>query len=117
MTEYYAEKFQQALEYQDFILRELKKRDDMPSFACYASQKYQYEYGEGPCGLEIKFDTKFKETGNIFIEVEEKTDTNNAEFVPSGIMRCDNSWLYLIGNYEEAFILGVEQIICYCKIM
>ena len=116
MTEYYNEKLQQGLEYQDFIFEQLKKMNDMPLFlGAYSSKKYQYEKGESLSGLEIKFDDKLSVTGNLFIETFEKTDAANKNYVRSGIMRCGNSWLYLIGNYKEAFIFSVSQLRCYCE--
>lgn len=116
MTDYYEECFQKGLEYQDFVLDQLRRMDGMPMFlGAYGSKKYQYAKGESPSGLEIKFDDKLKETNNLFIEVKEKTDATNENFVPSGIMRNDNSWLYLIGDYEQAFIFSrkVLRAACY----
>ena len=60
--------------------------------------------GENKCGFEIKFDDKTKETGNVYIEVSEKSNPANPEYIASGIYRNDNTWLYIIGNYEKIFI-------------
>lgn len=107
MTENYQEKLKQGLEYQDFVFEKLRHMDGMPIFlGAYASSKYQFNKGESSSGLEIKFDNKLAKYGNLFFEVDEKSDPTNPYFVPSGIMRDDNSWLYLIGNYDEAFIFS-----------
>ena len=115
MREYYKECLKKGLEYQDFVFDQLRHMDGMPIFlGAYASEKYQYDKGESLSGIEIKFDDKLKETNNLFIEVKEKTDPSNKEFVPSGIMRNDNSWLYLIGNYEQAFIFARRTLRVFC---
>ncbi len=116
MTEYYQKKLQEGLEYQDFVFEQLRYMNGMPIFlGAYTSQKYQNYTGESLSGLEIKFDGKFAETNNLFIEVAEKTNPNNKDFVPSGIMRDDNTWLYLIGDYEQAFIFAKKTLRAYCS--
>ena len=115
MTEYYEKKLKQGLEYQDFVFDQLRKMDAMPIFlGSYASQEYQYKKGESLSGLEIKYDDKLKTTGNLYIEYQEKTEASNIDFKPSGIMRDDNTWLYLIGNYEQAFIFMKKALKAYC---
>ena len=67
-------------------------------------------------GWEIKYDRKFRETRNLYIEVEEKTNKNNKNFVNSGIFRVDNTWLYIIGDYKTIYILSKTQLQrCYKK--
>ena len=115
MTKYYQEKLQQGLEYQDFALEQINKMNGMPIFqGAYSSRKYQNQKGESPSGLEIKFDNKFKDTGNLYIEIAEKSDPSNIEFIESGVMRKDNSWLYLIGDYKEAFLFLKKTLIFFC---
>lgn len=116
MTDYYAECLKKGLEYQDFVFTQLRCMEDMPVFlGAYSSKKYQYEKGESLSGLEIKYDTLLNVTGNLFIEYQEKTDPDKAEFVPSGIMRKDNSWLYLVGDYEQAFLFAKRTLQGYCQ--
>jgi len=45
------------------------------------------------------------ETGNAYIEIAEKSDPKNDKYVNSGIYRDDNTWLWLIGNYTEIYII------------
>lgn len=104
MSDKYLENIAAAEEYQDFISDQLRKSEPCILLMPYASQKYQYQKGESANGIEIKFDRKMKETGNVYIETAEKTNPTNMYYVPSGIYRNDNSWLYLIGNYEQAFL-------------
>lgn len=110
MTENYKEMLQKGLEYQDFITDLLLSEIGI-SLSTYSSKKYQYDIGENKQGIEIKFDDRYKETGNLYIEVEEKSNANNWYYVNSGIYRNDNTWLYLIGDYNEVFIFSKKQLI------
>lgn len=105
MTPYYKEKLQQGLEYQDFITSILAKELAIP-LSTFNSKQYQYNCGENMQGVEIKFDDMYKKTGNLYIEIAEKTNANNISFVSSGIFRNDNTWLYVIGDYSTIYIFG-----------
>lgn len=105
MTDYYKTKFEQGLEYQDFVCDQLRIREGL-FVGCYSSRKYQQEKGESVCGLEIKYDMRLSETGNVYIEVAEKSRPELPEYTASGVFRKDNTWLYLIGDYHQAFVFG-----------
>jgi len=110
MTEYYKEMMQKGFEFQDFIADKLIESLGI-SLTSYSSKKHQEKKGENRQGLEIKFDDKYKTTGNIYIETAEKSNENNPNFVSSGIYRSDNTWLYLIGNYKEVFIFSKKHLV------
>jgi hypothetical protein len=67
--------------------------------------------GENYEGIEVKYDARMHSTGNVYIEVAEKSHPNKPKYYPSGIMRADNSHFYLIGNYKEAFVFGKAQLV------
>jgi len=69
----------------------------------------QINIGESLEGYEIKFDDKYKETGNLWIEIKERTDVNK-EYVNSGIYRDDNSKYYVIGNYDVIFVFLKDKL-------
>jgi len=104
MTEYYRAKLQAGLEFQDYVTNRLLDVLGVP-LSTYQSKEWQKK-GENRQGIEIKFDDKFEETGNLYIETAEKTHPDNAVFIPSGIRRADNAWLYIIGNYKTLYIFG-----------
>lgn len=108
MTEYYKEKLEQGLEFQDFVTDILFNELFIP-LSSYQSKKYQLK-GENKQGIEIKFDDKFNDTGNIYIEISEKSNADNINFIDSGIYRNDNTWLYIIGNYKILFIFGKNTL-------
>ena len=109
MTDYYAKCLEKGLQYQDFIANILINELGI-SLTSYSSKKYQYDFGENKQGFEIKFDDMYKKTGNIYIEVKEKSNPNNINYVDSGIYREDNTWLYLIGDYVEIFIFSTKYL-------
>jgi hypothetical protein len=108
MTPYYQEKLEQGQCYQDYIV-DLLYQKGIPIIS-YNSKKYQNMKGENKAGIEIKNDTKFRESGNLYIEIAEKTNANNSEFIPSGIYRNDNTWLYLMGDERTVFVLSKRQL-------
>jgi len=108
MTSYYKEKLEQGLTYQDFVTEKLYEIG-IPVIS-YSSKKYQHMVGENKAGIEIKNDARFRETGNFYIEVAEKSHSDIRNFTESGIFRNDNTWLYIIGDYEEIFIFSKRQL-------
>ena len=92
-----------AQEFQDFVSIELMTKGMVLSNM--SSQKYQNEKGENLQGFEIKYDRNFRKTGNLYIEVAEKSDPDNYRFIESGIFRNDNSWIYLVGDYNGFYLM------------
>jgi len=109
MTENYKKMLDKGLEYQDFVSDILLLELGMP-LTSYSSKKYQYTKGENKQGVEIKFDDCFSKTGNLYIEIKEKSNPNNANYVDSGVYRMDNTWLYLIGNYDIIFVFSKKHL-------
>lgn len=110
MTDAYEEKFQASLQYQDFVSDQLRKKYGI-ILGIYSSYEYQIQFGESASGIEVKYDRRMAETGNIYIETHEKTRPENPEFVKSGIYREDGTWAWLIGDYEKAFLFAKNQLI------
>jgi len=100
---YRRNKIESGLLYQDFIVDLMLQVLRFP-VTIYSSRLYQTTVGEGPAGVQIKHDEKFARTGNLWIEVAEKARPRAGDYVPSGIYRDDNSWLYVIGNYDIVFV-------------
>lgn len=103
---YQNEGFEKGLRYQEFVCKMLGLVD-------YKKEQEQYDFGETLFGVEIKFDDIMQNTGNLWIETAEKRNSNNDNWIDSGIKRQDNSWLYLIGNYKKAFCFLKNALIEY----
>lgn len=105
---YYAEKLQQGLEFQDLVTTALYQRGIV--VIGYASRRNQVLHGENMLGAEIKRDGNFRATGNLYLEVEEKAHPDNVNYVPAGIMRKDNSWLFVIGDERTIYIFSTKYL-------
>ncbi len=53
---------------------------------------------------------RMKDTGNLYIEIAEKSRPDMPRYTPSGIYRKDNTFLYLVGDKEQAFLFAKEQL-------
>ena len=70
-----------------------------------------HNLGENYEGIEVKYDAKMHSTGNVYVEVAEKSHPDKPKYFPSGIMRADNSHMVVIGNFKEAFLFGKSQLV------
>jgi hypothetical protein len=103
LTEYYTRQLEESREFQDFIVDQLYQ-EGIP-VVMHTSEKKQV-LGENKFGIEFKHDKKMENTGNVYIEYAEKSDPNNINFVKSGILRDDNSWLWAIANDKVIYIVS-----------
>ena len=113
MTSYYQSQFKDGIEYQDFIFDTLYGLG-LPLIS-YSSKKYQCEKGENKAGIEIKYDKKFRITGNLYIETDEKSNENIQNYTRSGIFRDDKTWLYLIGDYKTIYVFAKRHLVMKAK--
>lgn len=95
-------------EFQDFCRPLLAKYGIHAVY--YTSKKYQILHGESVGGIEIKLDKRCTETGRLSIEIAEKSKAANTRFIPSGILRDDNTWCYVQGNYEKIFVFSKKLL-------
>ena len=97
--------FQDGLEFQDFVCERLAKHGIV--LQNLSSKKWQLSVGENLQGFEIKLDNRCTDTGRLSIEIEEKSrQSTSLLWTPSGILRDDNSWLYIQGNHRVLFIFA-----------
>lgn len=105
----HADPLQTGAEFLDFVMVTLQTRGLY--LQPFTSKKYQYEKGESLQGWEVKFDGRYTDTGQLSIEVAEKTKAANTEWVKSGIYRNDNTLLYIQGNYTGFYIFIRKQLV------
>ena len=101
--------YEESMEYQDFIVELLVKNLGLV-ISNYSSRKYQYNIGESKQGIEIKLDKRICPSGNVSIEIYEKSRASNTMWIKSGILRQDNTWLYIQENYEYIFIFSKRAL-------
>jgi hypothetical protein len=104
-ADYYKAKLDGAKLYQDFVIDAAWNLLGL-AIVQYSSELYQRTVGESRTGVEIKHDEQFGRTGNLWIELAEKARPRDGPYVPAGIYRQDNTWLYVIGDYDAIFFFA-----------
>jgi hypothetical protein len=104
---YYEDQFKDGKKFEQFVINELKNIGI--NLTLTKTKEEQINIGETYEGYEIKYDKKYCETKNIWIEVEERTDPDK-DWVKSGILRNDNTIKYVIGDYDRIFIFLKETL-------
>lgn len=97
-------------EFQDFAAHHILKQKGI-ALQVYGSRRYQFDEGESAQGVEFKLDQGFTKYNHLSIEIAEKTYKEQASWIPSGIYRSDNTWLYVQGNYEYFYLFLKKQLI------
>lgn len=97
-------------EFQDFAAYHIYQQKGI-AIQVYGSKKYQYEKGESTQGVEFKLDNGFTKYGHLSIEIAEKTYKEQPHWIPSGIYRNDNTWLYVQGNYEYFYMFFKRTLV------
>jgi len=82
-------------EYEDFIVEEMGKRNWILQIR--RSRRYQYRKGETLQKVEIKYNKRMSETGNLFIET-----------TPGGIY--GTNIIFVTGDYHKAFVLSTNEL-------
>lgn len=95
--------------YQDFVCIELAKAQKL-YLQNMSSRKYQNEVGENLQGVEIKLDNRCLETKQLSIEIAEKSNRDYHHWFPSGIMRNDNSFMYIQGNFKAFWLFAKRDL-------
>lgn len=105
--------FKEGVEFQDFVCVQMAKSGLI--LQNLGSKRYQLAIGENIQGFEIKLDTLFHKTGRLSIEIAEKPYAAYEKWIPSGIYRNDNTWLYIQGDYKELFIFAKNVLRAWAK--
>ncbi len=101
--------FQEGQEFEDFVCLQLAEKKKL-YIQNLKAKRFQLQLGENLQGVEIKLDNLCTRTGRLSIEVAEKSKATNPNWIPSGIYRNDNSWLYIQGNREKFWCFTVKQL-------
>lgn len=110
MTENYRQQLADGQAFEQFIKEQLlhKRAINLEIIDTYEEQ---YTIGETKQGYEIKYDKKYKDTGNLYIETKEKSNPANPYYVPSGIFRQDNTHTWIIGDYKQVYLFNKQTLI------
>jgi len=100
-------KLKSGQRFQDFIMERSARLGMILNPYC---SKEGQKLGENLLGMEIKRDGLYRKHGNLCIEVAEKARPRSGDYVKSGIMRSDNSWLYGIGDEVQFWIFTISLL-------
>lgn len=106
-TKYFTEKVQDGGTFEDWVDNTFAEHG--LNLGMYNSESGQYN-GENELGLEIKKDSKYSDTGNIYIEFQERM-RKNQRWVNSGILKNDNTRYWIIGTPEKYFIYRKKHLV------
>jgi len=104
---YYEEQLKLGEQYQAYVKNWLKP---IKKINYYTGMTEQYNIGESVEGIEVKYDKRSEKTENLYIEVAEKSNSTKRNFIPSGVMREDNTKKYLIGNKHKIWVFDKEYL-------
>lgn len=79
---------------------------------CFPNMKHSYDLGETKVGIEIKCDKRSEETGNYYIEYQERLN-NYGKWVDSGIIKNDNTKYYFYGVVNHYAIFPRNRLMEY----
>lgn len=111
---FYDERLKTGNEFEKFMVRYLNGKGR--NIKLYNTEHEQITIGETDAGIEFKNDSKFRKTGNLFIETKERRHISK-EYVDSGIYRKDNTETLIIGDTVIAYeipILKLREIDSHC---
>ena len=104
---------EQGLAFQDFVCIQLSKHHII--LQNISSTKFQFEVGENLQGFEIKLDNRCTDTKQLSIETQEKSSRDMMFYTNSGILRNDNSFMYIQGNYDAFWMFSKKWLVRWLK--
>lgn len=113
MTLSYEENLKLGQDYEKFVTEKLQVILSM-KITRY-NTKWTQLRGENKEGIEIKYDRLMRKFNRIYIETAEKRNAYNPKYAPSGICRGDNTKIYIIGDYDTAYIFDIKDLLLLYK--
>lgn len=105
-TDYFKRMLQAGHEFEVWVCQEFAKYGI--DLGIFMDEAGQYS-GENEFGLEIKHDMRLAETGNIYIEYQERLRAD-LPWTESGILKNDNTRYWIIGSVQEYYIFRKEDL-------
>lgn len=98
--------------YEDYRAQNMAAHDELLRYWLHADLK---EHGENRLGIEFKFDHKFRQTKNLYIEIAEKARPRDGDYAPAGVNRQDNTWLWVQGDQLGVWVFMKSRLRRACK--
>lgn len=109
-TDYYIEQLKKSHAFEVYV--DWLFRTQGIDIGLYYGKDQQYHQGETQIGMEIKCDMRSVETGNYYIEYQERM-YNNTQWIDSGILKQDHTRFYLLGTINHFVIFEREWLMEY----
>lgn len=104
---------QESINVKDSKKYEYKVQDKLKEFGIKITindyWEDQFNYGDSIEGYEIKYDKLSTQTKRLWIEVAEKSNPKNAQWIPSGIFAQNTSKFFIIGNDKYFWLFNIEE--------
>jgi len=112
-NDYYMKMYAEGTDFQNFVLKVLEEEFAW-MIRAHNTDEEQVTIGENSAGFEVKYDKKFRDTGNLWIECQERSNTK-LPYSPAGIFANDNAWLFIMGDYKTLYIFSKKQLKVECE--
>ena len=109
-TPYYIQQLKESHAFEVYIDWLFRQRGI--DIGLYYGKEQQYHMGETAAGIEIKHDKRSAETGNYYIEYQERMRAD-APWVNSGILKEDHTRFYLLGTMKGFVIFERKWLMSY----
>lgn len=109
-SDYYIENLEDSHKFEVYAEHVFKNYD--LDIGLFYGKSQQYDVGETRAGIEIKCDKRSEETGNYYIEYQERLN-NGGEWVNSGILKHDNTKYYFYGVVDHYVIFPRRSLMEY----
>jgi len=109
MTEYYKQQLADGKAFEQYVKQQLAEKRQLHLDILHGQDLY--DIGETRQGYEIKYDKRYKDTGNLYIETKEKSNPANPNYVASGIFRQDNTHTWIIGDYKQVYMFDKKTLV------
>lgn len=81
-------------------LTRIRAKQNQSRFLCDTKEGFEFKHNRG---IE-----KYK---GVFIEVRQKMDKDDPDFMPSSIGKKDNAWMYCIGDFNNLYFVPKKILI------
>lgn len=109
-SEYYITNLEDSHKFEAYAEHVFKGYD--LDIGLFFGKSQQYDLGETKVGIEIKCDKRSEETGNYYIEYQERLN-NYGKWVNSGIIKNDNTKYYFYGVVNHYAIFPRNRLMEY----
>lgn len=105
-TQYFKKQLTTGHKFEEWVNSKFKAKNCDLGF--FTDEQGQF-HGENKQGVEIKRDAKFAETGNVYIEYNERL-TSNGRWVDSGVLKDDNTKFWIIGTEDKYAVFEKDKL-------